>query len=74
MALAGKNHLRVTLADGAGSKLKGIAFRAAGTALETVLRQGRDRQIHVAGSLNLDDWAGGKTAQILIDDAALAQA
>ena len=72
MALAGKNHLRMTLVDGAGDKVKGIAFRAAGTALETVLRQGRDRNLHLAGSLVVDEWAGGNAAQLLVDDAALA--
>lgn len=72
MQLVGKNHLRVTLSDATGEKLKGIAFRAAGSNLETVLRQGRDRPIHLAGSLTLDDWQGGDSAQLLIDDAALA--
>ncbi len=71
MTTMGKNHLKVRLVDGAGNQLSGIAFRAAGTGLETIFRQGRDRLIHVAGRLKVDDWAGGETAQILIDDAAL---
>ncbi len=72
MTTVGKNHLKVRLVDGAGDQLSGIAFRAAGTALEMVLRQGREQLIHVAGRLKVDDWAGGETAQILIEDAAVA--
>ena len=72
MRIVGKNHLKVQLIDGAGDQLSGIAFRAAGTNLETVFRQARDRLIHVAGNLKIDEWAGNRSAQILIDDAALA--
>lgn len=73
MQMVGKNHLKVTLEDGGGHQLKGIAFRASGSNLETVLRKGRDQLVHIAGSLTLDEWGGGDSAQVLIDDAALAR-
>ena len=72
MQIVGTNHIRVKLEDGAGHALSAIAFRAAGSNVETVLRQGREQHIHVAGSLTLDEWRGGDSAQLLIDDVALA--
>ena len=69
----GKNHLQVTLTDASKETLKAVAFGAAGSNLETLLRQGYDRPIHVAGSLMLDDWKGNSSPRLLIDDAALAQ-
>ena len=72
MQTVGTNHVRVKLEDGAGNALSAIAFRATGSNIETLLRQGRDQHIHVAGSLTLDEWRGGDSAQLLIDDVALA--
>ena len=72
MTTVGKNHLKLRLSDGAGSKLSAIAFRAAGTSMEMCFRQGRDQLIHVVGTLAVDDWASGEASQLLVEDVALS--
>jgi len=71
--LAGQEHVRCTLAGGDRSRLSGIAFRALGSPLGDILLENGDVPVHLAGRLNINDWGGKRTAQLLIDDAALAE-
>ncbi|MCB1507706.1 MAG: single-stranded-DNA-specific exonuclease RecJ, partial [Hyphomicrobiaceae bacterium] len=65
-------HIRVTLLDGGGGRLKAIAFRAAGGPLGPALMEARDgRPRHVVGSLSLDHWGGNPKPQLRIVDVAL---
>jgi single-stranded-DNA-specific exonuclease len=72
----GTGHLRVTLADPAGSgpgcrsRLKAIAFRVAEAPLGAFLASSRGRAVHVAGHLRRDTYRGGDAVQLVIDDAA----
>jgi single-stranded-DNA-specific exonuclease len=68
--LAGHDHVRCTLVHADGTRLRAVAFRALSTALgETLLRE-RDRPLHVAGRLTVDDFNGRRGAQLMIDDVA----
>ncbi|MEG9884600.1 MAG: single-stranded-DNA-specific exonuclease RecJ [Hyphomicrobiales bacterium] len=69
--LVGKNHVKCRLATSEGTSLKAIAFRALGTPLGEMLLNVRDRPVHIAGRLAIDDWGGARTAQLFIDDAAM---
>lgn len=69
--LAGKDHVRCKIAAGDGQTIKAIAFRALSTPLGEMLLSVRDRPVHVAGRLVIDDWGGARAPQLLIDDAAL---
>jgi single-stranded-DNA-specific exonuclease len=72
----GTGHLRIALADTAGSgagrpaRLNAIAFRAADGPLGRFLIAARGRAIHVAGHLRRDTYRGGDAVQLVIDDAA----
>jgi single-stranded-DNA-specific exonuclease len=71
----GTGHMRCTLADPIGpARLKAIAFRAAETPLGAFLAASRGRAIHLAGHLRRDDYRGGGAVQLVIDDAAPAEA
>jgi single-stranded-DNA-specific exonuclease len=71
----GTGHLRCTLADPIGpARLKAIAFRVGETALGEFLAGSRGRAIHLAGHLRRDDYRGGDAVQLMIDDAAPADA
>ena len=71
--LVGTGHLRCTLADPLdNARLRGIAFRAAGTPLGQFLAETRGIAIHIAGHLRRDNWRGGDAVQLAIDDAAPA--
>ncbi|BBK32124.1 exonuclease RecJ [Stella humosa] len=70
--LAGQNHVRLILGSAAGERVKGIAFRAMDSELGPSLIAARGRTVHVAGHLSIDNWNGGDTVQIRIDDAAPA--
>lgn len=65
-----QGHVRLALvAD--GSRIKAIAFRAAGTPLGEALLSGRDRAVHVAGTLRIDRWGGREEVQLAVRDMAL---
>src|SRR5690606_8231094 len=70
--LVGTAHVKVTLEGMDGTRLDGIAFRAAETPLGDLLLNSRGNQIHVAGSLSGDQWQGNRRIQIRILDAAPA--
>jgi single-stranded-DNA-specific exonuclease len=62
-------HIRCGLTDGAGTKLKAIAWRAEDTDLGRRLLAGGGG-LHVAGRLKADDWNGREGVQLEIEDAA----
>jgi single-stranded-DNA-specific exonuclease len=70
----GSGHLGCALADPLdGARLRGVAFRVAGTALGRFLVETRGAAIHVAGHLRRDAWRGGDALELAIEDAAPAQ-
>lgn len=68
----GTDHVRVTLEAADGSRIGGIAFRAADTALGEALLGGRGLGFHVAGCLSADHWQGTRRVQLRVIDAAPA--
>lgn len=64
-------HLRVSLEDQSGAKVRAAAFRCEGTALGAALAEPRSR-LHVAVRLKRDDWRGGDGVDVEIVDAAPA--
>lgn len=71
--IVGTDHVRCFLAaPEGGTRLKAIAFRAAGTPVGEALLNARGGVLHVAGHLNVDTWQGRRTAQFVIEDAARA--
>ena len=68
MALRG-GHVRVTLTDGSGGRLKAVAWRVEGS--ETGRRlMTEGGAIHVAGRLKPDDWQGRQGVEFEIEDVA----
>ncbi|HEX6859535.1 MAG TPA: single-stranded-DNA-specific exonuclease RecJ [Caulobacteraceae bacterium] len=68
MALRG-GHVRCTLVDAAGAKLKAVAWRAGETDLGRRLLAG-EGSLHVVGKLKPDDWQGRQSVELEIEDAA----
>jgi single-stranded-DNA-specific exonuclease len=68
----GANHVKITLEALDGSRLDGIAFRAADASLGQLLLNGRGRSVHVAGTLGAEQWQGQRRVQIRVLDAAIA--
>ena len=68
MALRG-GHVRCTLMDSSGGRLKAVAWRVEGSDLgRRLLVEGG--AIHVVGRLKPDDWQGRNGVEFEIDDAA----
>ncbi|MCP1336051.1 single-stranded-DNA-specific exonuclease RecJ [Hyphomicrobiales bacterium FT118] len=74
LSVMGEAHLRLSLADSSGTRVKGVAFRAVGEALGKALEEARGTHLHIAGKLRRDDWKGADAVEIQIDDVALAEA
>lgn len=67
-------HVRLVLAGHDGASLKAVAFRQAGTILGQTLLSGdaKGRMLWLAGKPKIDEWGGGKSAELHIEDAAWA--
>ncbi|HEY1838490.1 MAG TPA: single-stranded-DNA-specific exonuclease RecJ [Rhizomicrobium sp.] len=70
--VVGKDHVRLRLAGGDGTRLDAIAFRAGGQPLGQGLLAARGRQIHAVGRLKKDEWNGRLRVQLQLEDAAPA--
>ena len=68
--LVGTAHVKITLEAADGTRLDGIAFRAAETPLGNFLLNARGTQVHVAGCLSADQWQGNRRMQLRILAAA----
>jgi single-stranded-DNA-specific exonuclease len=71
--LVGEKHVKVTLEAMDGTRLDGIAFRAADTQLGNLLLNSRGANLHVAGSLGADHYQGVRRIQLRVQDAAPAR-
>lgn len=67
----GQGHLKVSLRAQDGAQIDAIAFRAVDGEMGKILREGKDRPIHVAGTLSANHWNGRVTPQLRIVDAAM---
>jgi single-stranded-DNA-specific exonuclease len=63
-------HVRVILEGGDGSRVDGVAFRAAGQPLGDLLTSASGMPLHVAGHLRRDTWGGRERIEMQIEDAA----
>ena len=71
--IVGSGHVRLILSGSDGASLKGIAFRQGDTALgQELLASPRDRALWFAGRAKIDEWSGGRSAELHVDDAAWA--
>lgn len=70
--LVGANHVKITLESMDGSRLDGIAFRAAESEVGRMLLNSKGKNVHVAGTLGAEQWQGQKRVQLRIIDAALS--
>lgn len=72
--VVGTSHVRclLTAADGSGTRLKAIAFRAIDNDLGPALLQARQTgaALHLAGHLRADHWRGERRVQFVLEDAA----
>ena len=62
-------HVRVTLVDSSGQRLKAVAWRSADTEMGQRLLAGGGG-LHLAGKLKPDDWQGREGVELEIEDAA----
>jgi single-stranded-DNA-specific exonuclease len=62
-------HIRATVSDRSGVRLRAVAWRAGETALGERLLA-RDGVLHLAGRLKPDDWQGRQGVEFEIEDAA----
>ena len=67
---AGSDHVRCALTGPDGTRLKAIAFRALNTPMGEMLLNERQKPVHLAGRIQIDDWGGKGEVQLLIEDAA----
>ena len=63
-------HIRCTISNSSGGKLKAICFRASEEPIGKLLLDNRGNSLHIAGSLTLNYWQGRPSVQLRIVDAA----
>jgi len=68
--IVGGAHVRCALEGGDGSRLDGIAFRAAEQPLGELLLNNGGMPLHIVGTLRRDTWGGRDKLELFIDDVA----
>jgi single-stranded-DNA-specific exonuclease len=66
----GETHLRLSIGDGAGNRLEGVAFGAFDGPLGPALETPGATRFHLAGRLELNNWRGQTRVQLRLEDAA----
>lgn len=72
----GGAHIRCMISDWeGGSRIKAMAFRAKDTPLGDVLlgEAQKNKKIHVAGYIKVNEWQGRESAELHIDDVAIEE-
>jgi single-stranded-DNA-specific exonuclease len=67
-------HVRCSLVAADGSRIEACAFRVGETPLGTLLLKAEGLPLHVAGHLRRDTWNGRDGVELVIEDAAAADA
>jgi len=71
--VVGSGHVRTIVSGRDGRSIKAMAFRAAeGPLGQALLGAGRERSLWIAGRPRIDEWGGGRAAELHIEDAAWA--
>lgn len=66
-------HVRLLLSGHDGASVKAVAFRQRDTLLgQSLLGAGKGRSLWFAGRAKIDEWGGGRSAELHIEDAAWA--
>lgn len=67
----GADHLRLALTGPDGTRIGGVAFRAASGPLGAALRAAEGTLVHVAGHLAINHWGNRTSAELRVVDAAV---
>ena len=71
--VVGNGHVSLIAAGDDGKSFKGVAFRAADTPLgQALLAQNAGKKLWLAGKIRKNAWNGRVSAELHVDDAALA--
>ncbi|MGV6805150.1 MAG: single-stranded-DNA-specific exonuclease RecJ [Ruegeria sp.] len=68
----GETHLKLSLSDGMGNGLDAIAFGAFDGPMGERLSNHGGARFHFAGRLEVNTWGGRQSAQLRLEDAAIA--
>lgn len=69
----GDGHLKISFGEGGSAKMDAIAFGAFRSELGPTLEAHAGRRFHLAGRVEINSWQGRRSAQLRLEDAALAQ-
>jgi single-stranded-DNA-specific exonuclease len=70
--VVGRDHVKLQLVGGDGTRLPAIAFRAGDTPLGKGLLNTGGKPVHVAGRLRAEEWNGRRRVELHVEDAAPA--
>ncbi|MEM7243606.1 MAG: single-stranded-DNA-specific exonuclease RecJ [Pseudomonadota bacterium] len=70
--VVGENHLKLRMSDDSQMPLDAIYFGGAETEAGAALLNHNGAAFHFAGRLDINEWQGRRTPQLIVDDVALA--
>lgn len=72
--IRGNSHISVMISDSeGGSRMRAMAFGAAGTPLGEALMNSNQKQFHIIGQLKINEWQGRKSVEMHIKDCTFAK-
>ena len=70
--VVGENHLKLNLSDDESNKIDAIFFNAAETPSGLALSDHKGQKFHFAGRLDINEWQGKRSVQLIVQDVAFA--
>ena len=69
--LVGKNHIKSILSGSDGHSFKSLTWNAVNTPFENILISNNKKKFDALGKIKLNDWAGKKDVEFIIEDISL---
>lgn len=70
----GESHMRLRFGETGGASLDAVAFGAFDSALGDFVAAAQGQSLHLAGRIEINDWAGRRSVQFRLEDAARPRA
>ena len=68
--ILGEKHVKISFSNTSGARIEGLLFNALDTDIGQFLIDRKNRKLHIAGRMEINEWGGRKKVNVIIVDIA----